>query len=101
MPAWLLSVLKFLPGFGKLFDKLGSDSSRVQELRAEAELEEAKAFRSKGRVGPTMLKRYVVVGIWIVVVIALLVAVFVPGAVRIDWQAIVKAGHGLMELWSN
>lgn len=99
MPAWLLSVLKFLPGIGKLFDKLGADSSRVQELKAEAELEEIKAFRKAGRVGPTMLRRYVAVGIWVLVVVALLVAVFVPGAVRIDWQAIVNAGRGILELW--
>ena len=101
MPAWLLSIVKLLPGVGKIFESLGQGSNRVRELRAEAELEEAKAFRAAGRIGPTLLRRYVLVGIWVVVVIAMLIAIFVPNAVNIDWESAIRAGRGLMELWES
>lgn len=52
---WLVRLLPWLKG---LFNKIGTDS-RADELRAEAELVEARAFATKGRIAPRYLWQYV------------------------------------------
>lgn len=96
MPAWILAALKWVPGIGKVLDKVGAENSRVQEIKAQAELEEVRAFRQKGRVGPTLLMRYVTVCIFAVTALCIVVAAFVPGAISIDWHSIVDAAKGLL-----
>ena len=57
---WLSRLLPFLkPALDKLGKTFGADS-RADELRAEAELIEAKAF-AKGRIAPRYLWQYSIV----------------------------------------
>lgn len=69
----MIAILsKILPFLKPVLGKLGQDSKRAQELRAEAELIEAKAFARKGRIAPRYFFQYVVSGAFAALVVWLL-----------------------------
>ena len=84
MPAWLLTLLKYVPGVTGILDKMtGGASSRAEELRAEAELEEAKAF-AHGRYAPKYVLKYVCIAIFGLCALLVIVGMFFPGLVDMD-----------------
>ena len=72
-------LTKFLPFLGPLLEKLWP-STRADELRAEAELEEARAF-SRGRIAPRYLLGYALVILLTLFGLAVLVDAMVPGLI--------------------
>lgn len=76
MWAFLSRILPFL---GPLAERLWP-SSRADELRAEAELEEARAF-SRGRIAPRYLLGYALVLLLTLFGLAVLVDSVVPGLI--------------------
>ena len=76
MWAFLTNLLPFL---APLLDKLWP-STRADELRAEAELEEARAF-SRGRIAPRYMMKYVAVILLSLFGLAVLVDAIVPGLI--------------------
>ena len=72
-------LTKLLPFLAPLLDKLWP-STRADELRAEAELEEARAF-SRGRIAPRYLLKYVAVILLSLFGLAVLVDAIVPGLI--------------------
>lgn len=78
--AWLPKLLQFVPFIGGLLEKLTESRGRAAELRAEAELEEARAFR-KGRISPRYGMRYVLIGVFLLFAATVFLAVFFPSAV--------------------
>ena len=84
MPAWLLTLLKYVPGLTGILDKMtGGGSSRAEELRAEAELEEARAFR-RGRYAPKYVLKYVCIAIFGLCALLIIVGMVHPGLVDLD-----------------
>lgn len=75
----LAFLTKLLPFLAPLLDKLWP-STRADELRAEAELEEARAF-SRGRVAPRYVAGYVGVILLSLFGLAVLVDAIVPGLI--------------------
>lgn len=72
-------LAKLLPFLGPLAERLWP-SSRADELRAEAELEEARAF-SHGRIAPRYLLGYTLVLLLTLFGLAVLVDSVVPGLI--------------------
>ena len=70
---------RILPFLGPLAERLWP-SSRADELRAEAELEEARAF-SRGRIAPRYLLGYALVLLLTLFGLAVLVDAVVPGLI--------------------
>lgn len=83
MWAWIPRLLRIVPVLGPLvgglFEKWTESRGRAAELRAEAELEEARAFR-KGRISPRYGMRYVQIGVFLLFAAAVFLAVFFPSA---------------------
>ena len=83
MPAWILTILKYLPGVGSFFEKWLSNNAKAEELRAQVELEEAKAFQ-KGRYAPRYVLRYTLIGIFALCCLCIMFGMFFPGVVDLD-----------------
>ena len=96
MPAWILAVLKYLPGLGGILEKIGQGSAKAEELRAEAELEEAKALK-KGIYAPRYIKGYVLCALTALVALLMFLMAFFPESISLEWQHIVDAVRQLTE----
>lgn len=71
-------ITRLLPFLGPLLEKLtGKNSEKAEELRAQAELEEIRAFKA-GRISPRFLKRYVMVFIFAFFSALFLGSLFLP-----------------------
>ncbi|MDR2488760.1 MAG: hypothetical protein LBD42_04635 [Desulfovibrio sp.] len=78
MPAVLGFFLKLLPFFSPLAEKLfPAASAKAEELRAEKELVEARAF-AKGRISPAYLLKFVCVALFAVFGSAFAMHLFFP-----------------------
>lgn len=95
MWAFLTKVLPFL---APLLDKLWP-STRADELRAEAELEEARAF-SRGRIAPRYIAGYVASLLFLLFGIAVLIDSvypdFLPGSPLGALSSLVNDGWALL-----
>ena len=95
MWAFLTKVLPFL---APLLDKLWP-STRADELRAEAELEEARAF-SRGRIAPRHIAGYVASLLFLLFGIAVLIDSaypdFLPGSPLGALSSLVNDGWALL-----
>ena len=95
MWAFLSMVLPFL---APLLDKLWP-STRADELRAEAELEEARAF-SRGRIAPRYIAGYVASLLFLLFGIAVLIDSaypdFLPGSPLGALSSLVNDGWALL-----
>ena len=74
MPAFLLSLLKYVPFLGGLFEKWTENKNRTAEINAEKELIEAKAF-SKGRISPKYMLKYALVVVFMLFCISMMLHV--------------------------
>lgn len=83
MPVWLLGLLKHLPGVGALIDKFLGGNAEAEKIRAQVELEEAKAF-TRGRIAPRYWKQYAGVFVFLLFACLVMVAVFFPGVIDGD-----------------
>lgn len=72
-------LTKLLPFLAPLLDKLWP-STRADELRAEAELEEARAF-SRGRIAPRYMLGYALTLLLTLFGLAVLIDAVVPGLI--------------------
>ena len=71
-------ITRLLPFLGPLLEKLtGKGSARAEELRAQAELEEIRAFK-QGRISPRFLQRYALVFIFSFFAALFLGSLFLP-----------------------
>lgn len=71
-------ITRLLPFLGPLLEKLtGKSSEKAEELRAQAELEEIRAFKA-GRISPRFLHRYARVFIFSIFAALLLGSLFFP-----------------------
>lgn len=96
MPAWILAILKYLPGLGGILDSIGKGSAKAEELRAEAELEEAKALK-KGIYAPRYIKGYVLCVLTALIALLMFLMAFFPDSIALEWQHIVDAVRQLTE----
>lgn len=103
MISLLTKAIKWLPGIGTwVANKLGGsvgDSQRAQELRAEAQLEEAKALR-KGKYAPRYVRNYAIILMGVFLFVLVLADMLMP-EFSIDWNAPVDALKALFSLWSD
>ena len=71
-------ITRLLPFLGPLLEKItGKASEKAEELRAQAELEEIRAFKA-GRISPRFLLRYSLVFIFSFFAALFLGALFFP-----------------------
>jgi len=70
-------LTKILPWAKTVFTKIGSFSAKAEELEAEKELIEARAF-AKGRISPKYLFQYFVVGAFGLLVVWMLAHAILP-----------------------
>lgn len=61
MLAILTRLLKFIPGLGGILGKLTGEDSRVQEIKAEAELADIRGFHRTGRISARHAWKYALV----------------------------------------
>lgn len=91
-------LTKLLPFLDPLLDKLWP-STRADELRAEAELEEARAF-SRGRIAPRYIAGYVASLLFLLFGIAVLIDSaypdFLPGSPLGALSSLVNDGWALL-----
>lgn len=91
-------LTKLLPFLAPLLDKLWP-STRADELRAEAELEEARAF-SRGRIAPRYIAGYVASLLFLLFGIAVLIDSacpdFLPGSPLGALSSLVNDGWALL-----
>lgn len=91
-------LTKLLPFLAPLLDKLWP-STRADELRAEAELEEARAF-SRGRIAPRYIAGYVASLLFLLFGIAVLIDSaypdFLPGFPLGALSSLVNDGWALL-----
>lgn len=91
-------LTKLLPFLAPLLDKLWP-STRADELRAEAELEEARAF-SRGRIAPRYIAGYVASLLFLLFGIAVLIDSaypdFLPGSLLGALSSLVNDGWALL-----
>ncbi|MDM8330481.1 hypothetical protein QUW42_09330 [Desulfovibrio piger] len=91
-------LTKILPFLAPLLDKLWP-STRADELRAEAELEEARAF-SRGRIAPRYIAGYVASLLFLLFGIAVLIDSaypdFLPGSPLGALSSLVNDGWALL-----
>ena len=80
MTAWLLTLLKYVPGIGAILDKLGHASSKADEIRAQVELDDIKGFHRTGRVSAAHLWKYVMVALAFLLTVMFGVSAFFPEA---------------------
>lgn len=93
---WLTKALAFLPGIGKIFDKIAGHSEEAAKYRAQAHLEEAKAFR-QGRLAPRYVRSYVWTAIISLVALTILFSIFFPDLVKFEWHEAIKAVRVLFD----
>ena len=71
-------ITRLLPFLGPLLEKItGKASGKAEELRAQAELEEIRAFK-QGRISPRFLHRYALVFFFSFFAALLLASLFFP-----------------------
>lgn len=78
MLAMLTRLLKFLPGLGGLLGKLGGDDSRVQEIKADAELADIRGFHRTGRISAAHAWKYAKVLIAVLLTIVFCIKILFP-----------------------
>ncbi len=99
MPAWIVALLKYVPGISGILDKVTGSSAKADEIRAQVELEEAKAFR-QGRYAPKYVLKYTVIGIFAICCFLIMFGMFFPGTVDLEHpiDSIERLGKVLMSL---
>lgn len=80
MPAWILKILKYLPGLGTLWDKMSGESAKVEEIKAETEQADIRGFHRTGRVSAAHAWKYAKVVIAMMIACSLCAALFSTGA---------------------
>ena len=71
-------ITRLLPFLGPLLEKItGKNNAKAEELRAQAELEEIRAFKA-GRISPRFLYRYALVFIFVFFSALFLGSLFLP-----------------------
>lgn len=80
MPAWMLKLLKWLPGVGGILDKLNGNAARIEEIRAETEQADIRGFHRTGRISAAHLWKYAKVLIAVALAFAFCFMLFFPGA---------------------
>ena len=102
MPTWILAALKYIPGIGTILDKMTGASAKADEIRAQVELEEAKAFRS-GRYAPKYVLKYTLIGIFALFCFCIMFGMFFPGVVDLDHpiDSIGRLGNAILSLGWN
>jgi len=83
MPSWILALLKYVPGISTVLDKITGASAKADEIRAQVELEEARAFR-QGRYAPKYVLKYTLIGIFAVCCMCIMFGMFFPGVVDLE-----------------
>ena len=81
MFGWIAKIIPALGGI--LGNVLGGTSEKADELRAQAELEEAKAF-SRGRYAPRYVLKYTLILIFFLFCMVLFASMLFPFAVDLD-----------------
>ncbi len=99
MPTWILAILKYVPGISTILDKMTGASAKADEIRAQVELEEARAFRS-GRYAPKYVLKYALIGIFVLCCFCIMIGMFFPGTVDLEHpiDSIGKLGNALFSL---
>ncbi|MBQ9407005.1 MAG: hypothetical protein IJU37_09780 [Desulfovibrio sp.] len=83
MPAWLLTLLKYVPGLSGILDKMsGGAFSKAEELRAQADLDDIQGFHRTGRVSAAHLWKYVKVGLAAVLALVFCASILCPDAAQ-------------------
>lgn len=82
MPAWILKLLKWLPGVGGILDKLNGNATRIEEIRAETEQADIRGFHRTGRISAAHAWKYAKVLIAVALAIAFCAMLFFPSAGR-------------------
>ena len=71
-------ITRLLPFLGPLLEKLGGKTSeKAEELRAQAELEDLRAFKA-GRISPRFLRNYALVFLFVFFAALFLGSLFFP-----------------------
>lgn len=98
----MISIIKTIVSLLTPFlDKfLGRNSEKAQELKAEKELEELRAFKD-GRITPHLLLLYVLVGIFGIGALLAILSFFFPQWLKtpdLTWlNEILRMGEGILE----
>lgn len=82
MPAWMLKLLKWLPGVGGILDKLNGNAARIEEIRAETEQADIRGFHRTGRISAAHAWKYAKVLIAVALVFVFCAMFFFPSAGR-------------------
>lgn len=80
MPAWMLTLLKWLPGISGLLEKLTGGTARVEEIRAQTEQDDIRGFHRTGRISAAHAWKYAKVLIAVALAIAFCAMLFFPHA---------------------
>ena len=100
MLAILTNLLKYLPGLGSILGKIGGESSRVQEIKAETEQADIKGFHRTGRISASHAWRYAKVFIAVLLAIVFCIKVLFP-AVGISNGDIMNLLSGLVDAFKT
>lgn len=90
MPAWILTLLRYLPGLGGIIGKLDGTADKVAEIRAETEQADIRGFHRTGRISAAHAWKYVKVFVALVVACSLCASLFFSTPVQ-NMSAIVDA----------
>ena len=80
MIAWLARLLKWLPGVGRVLEKLAAGGDRVREIRAQTEHDDIEGFHRTGRVSAAHAWKYAKVAIAALLAVAFIAMLFFPHA---------------------
>lgn len=80
MIGWIVKLVKYIPGISAIIEKLGADSGKAAEIRAQTEQEDIRGFYSTGRISAMHLWRYVKVLIAFLLALTFIAMFFLPDA---------------------
>lgn len=80
MPAWMLTLLKWLPGLGGLLGTLNGNAAKVEEIRAKTEQEDMRGFHRTGRISAAHAWKYAKVLLAVALALAFCATLFLPCA---------------------